>query len=465
MPYFDGLISQTDQTFMAHDNPYVLDSSLVQEPPASFSARLKHLGPGFILSASIVGSGELIATTSLGAKAGFVAFWVILVSCLVKVAIQLEFGKFAIYTGQTTMAAFNKLPGPKLGKAHWTIWTWLGLMTLKFLQMGGIVGGAALVLHMVLPGIPVLLWALLIAGIVSYMIAKGYYLFIERFSGILIAVFTLLTLVSVVFVQFTPFAISVPELSSGFTFSLPKEIIFVAIGAFGITGIGGDEIMSYNYWLIEKGYAAYTGRRDDSPAWQKRAKGWIKVMYLDATVSMIVYTTSTAAFYLLGAAILHRQSLLPQGMELIETLTQLYTQSLGPWATVVFMIAAFIVLFSTLFAALAIWTRLYSDAFGQIGWIDFSQKQQRQKAIAVCAWLFPLIWAVLFFWLKAPTLMVIIGGVTTSIILLIVVYASLYFRWRFLPDYLKPSRAYDTLFVLSVISIMFVSGYGIYKIF
>ena len=66
-------------------------------PPTAFFQKLKFLGPGFILSASIVGSGELIATTTLGAKAGFITFWVIIVSCLVKVALQLEFGKNTVF--------------------------------------------------------------------------------------------------------------------------------------------------------------------------------------------------------------------------------------------------------------------------------------------------------------------------------------------------------------------------------
>jgi hypothetical protein len=52
---------------------YTVDRSLVQDPPTGFRGMLRYLGPGFILSASIVGSGELIATTTLGAKAGFVA--------------------------------------------------------------------------------------------------------------------------------------------------------------------------------------------------------------------------------------------------------------------------------------------------------------------------------------------------------------------------------------------------------
>ena len=133
----------------------------ILNPPTTFFGRLKYLGPGFILSAAIVGSGELIATTALGAKAGFITFWVIIVSCLVKVALQLEFGKNAIYTGTFIMHNFNSLPGLRLGKAHWSIWLWLSLQGLKLLQVGGIVGGVAIVLNMAWPAFPVNIWAIL----------------------------------------------------------------------------------------------------------------------------------------------------------------------------------------------------------------------------------------------------------------------------------------------------------------
>src|SRR6187402_2545410 len=98
-------------------DPYLISKNTIKEPPVSLLQQLKFLGPGFILSASIVGSGELIATTILGAKAGFIALWIIIVSCLAKVAVQLEFGKQAILTGKTVMNLFNKLPGIRFGKA------------------------------------------------------------------------------------------------------------------------------------------------------------------------------------------------------------------------------------------------------------------------------------------------------------------------------------------------------------
>ena len=52
------------------DDPYVITGARIKDPPENFFGILRHLGPGFILSAAVVGSGELIATTSLGAKAG-----------------------------------------------------------------------------------------------------------------------------------------------------------------------------------------------------------------------------------------------------------------------------------------------------------------------------------------------------------------------------------------------------------
>ena len=446
------------------ENPYELTPDKILPAPVCFWQRMRFLGPGFVLSASIVGSGELIATTRLGAQAGFVTLWVILVSCLAKVAIQLEFGKRAIYSGDSTMKALNSLPGPRFGKAHWAIWAWLVLMAVKNLQLGGIVGTTALVVYIIFPQVPVAVWCFLIAIVVSSIIYRGNYKPIERVSLVFIGIFTVLTLASVVALQFTPHQVSLSELLSGLTFQLPAGAAVLAIATFGITGIGGDEIMGYNYWLIEKGYAAYTGPREDNSEWNQRAKGWIRVMYLDAILSMVVYTVMTIAFYLLGAAILHRQGLLPEGMKLVKTLSRMYTDSLGNWAGMTFLVGAFSVLFSTLFCALAIWTRLFSDAFGEIGLIDFKNSKQRHKAIAILAWFFPLTWAILFLAMKEPAMMVIVGGIITTVILLIVVFAAIHFRYRQIPDALRPGRLYDSALWVSVLAIAMVAGWSVYKL-
>ena len=132
-----------------HD-PYALPKDAIQEPPRSLFGAIKQIGPGLILAASIVGTGELINTTSLGAKAGFSLLWLIVLSCVIKVFVQVELGRYAITHGKTSLAAFDTLPGPRLG-ASWVCWLWL-FMTLatqaQIAAMEGTVGQAA---HMAFP--------------------------------------------------------------------------------------------------------------------------------------------------------------------------------------------------------------------------------------------------------------------------------------------------------------------------
>ena len=227
---------------------YRTTAATIKEPPVGLGSSLKFLGPGFILSASIVGSGELIATTTLGARAGFTAFWIIIVSCLVKVAIQLEFGKYAILTGETPMKSFNGLPGPRFKKGGWAVWGIFFLTLMKIIQVGGMLGGTAIVLSMLFPSIGVIIWAAIIAVVTFLLIYRGLYAVIEKSSLIMIALFTLLTFASLIAVGFTSYSISAAEFFSGLQFRLPAALVVIAIAAFGITGVGSDEIIAYSYW-------------------------------------------------------------------------------------------------------------------------------------------------------------------------------------------------------------------------
>ncbi|MGC3946889.1 MAG: Nramp family divalent metal transporter [Chryseolinea sp.] len=445
-----------------HD-PYVLSIHNVKEPPHTFAGRLKFLGPGFILSASIVGSGELIATTTLGATAGFHAFWIIVVSCLAKVAVQLEFGKHTILTGRTAMQCFNSLPGMRLGRGHWSIWVILTLILLKIIQLGGMIGSTAIVLKLLVPSMPLQLWLGIIALSLSLLLYKGFYSVVERSSLIMTVSFTVLTIGAVAALAVTPYSITIDQFLSGLAFHFSPEVVTVAIGAFGITGVASDEIIAYNYWCLEKGYATYTGPRDDSPEWKERARGWVHVMYLDAIVAMIIYTSVTAAFYLLGAAVLHAQGAIPQGNELIEVVSLIYTESLGPGIRIAYLIGAFFVLYSSLFASLAAWSRMYSDIFGQLGWINFFDVTVRKRLIALLAWLCPPLWVAAYLFVSLPVVMILFGGIVGSVLLLIIVYAALNFRYR---QYQleAPGVLYDSALWFSILSICFVGLYGIWNV-
>jgi Mn2+/Fe2+ NRAMP family transporter len=445
-------------------DPYHITEASIRQPPTSFAGRLKFLGPGFILSASIVGSGELIATTVLGAKAGFAALWIIIVSCLAKVAVQLEFGRHAILTGERCMMAFNKLPGAKIGKANLSVWVMLLLQSMKLVQIGGIIGGSAVVLQLLFPGMSVYVWAFIVAGIGASLIYNGRYGMVEKGSLFMIMMFTIFTIASLVSVQYTQFAFSFSDVIKGFRFRLTGEEIAIAIGAFGITGVASDEIIAYNYWCLEKGYARYAGPPDGSATWKQRAQGWINVMYLDAVVAMILYTVVTTVFYLLGASILHGNEVVPHGNDVIETLALIYTQSLGAGAKTTYLVGAFFVLFSSVYASLAYWTRIYTDLFGQLGWMDFSDLARRKKMVSMLSLVFPFLWASLYCYIELPVLMVLSGGIVGSVMLLLVVYAGWHFKYKRAPA-IPAGKFYTFIFWISVASIVWVAIYGLVQVF
>ncbi len=138
-------------------NPYELKPEGIQEPPTSFTAIMKLIGPGLILASSIVGSGELIATTVLGAEQGYTLLWLIIVSCMIKVVVQNELGRYAIGTGKTTLEAFDEVPGPRFGfpgnfpRVSWVVCCWFAMVMCTLMQVGGMLGGVSEVLHGYLP--------------------------------------------------------------------------------------------------------------------------------------------------------------------------------------------------------------------------------------------------------------------------------------------------------------------------
>ena len=438
--------------------------SAAKTPPASIVGTLSCLGPSMILSASIVGSGELIMTTTLGAQAGFVALWVIIVSCLVKVCVQLEFGKHAISSGESTMAALDDLRGPRFGGASWTIWMWLIVQLVIFFQYGGIVTGVGQALNIAIPAVPVWIWACLAGLTTAVLISYGRYRLIQNVSITLMMLFTLFTLLCVALLQRTPYAISTDQIAEGLKFRLPHAAVGAAVAAFGLTGVGASEIIAYPYWCLEKGYAGFTGPREQSAAWLGRARGWIRVMYWDAFLSMIVYTVVTSAFYVLGAAVLHGRGEIPARGEMIHTLSKVYTESAGSGAMALYTVGAIVVLFSTLFAGSAAWTRMFSDAFAQFGLLDYSDLSQRQRWIRAFAWFFPLSWTVLGLSFEAPVAMVTAGGLANAGLLLLVVYAAYTFRYDRLPPELRPGRLYDVLLWASFVSITAVGVLAIVKV-
>jgi manganese transport protein len=455
----------------------------IKEPPTRFLPALRQIGPGLILAGSIVGTGELIATTGLGAEQGYVLLWLILLSCVIKVFVQVELGRYAITHGKTTLEALHTLPGPRVGTS-WLSWLWLFMMLATQAQiaaMEGLVGQAA---HMAFPGgsawvagtaakivpawgiflegHPEYFWATLTGLAAIALLLSGGYKRLEHVTTALVAGVTLITVACVAGLPFTDYPVHWGELKTGLTFALPATGIALAFSTFGITGVGASELFAYPYWCIEKGYARSVGPRSKDPEWGRRARGWLGVMQLDAWFSMIVFTVATVAFYILGAAVLHPQGLDPQGAGMIATLAQMYVKPLGLWTREVFLIGAWAVLFKTLYVATAANSRLTADFLDLTGlWKSREGAGRRLVVNSFCVF-YPLLSLGIFYAVREPKTLVQVGGYAQGLMLPLIAGATLFLRNRDTDRRVAPIFLTDILLWLAFFSIATVAGFSVY---
>lgn len=453
------------------DDPYALDPEDVQEPPTTFTGRVRRLGPGMILSAAVVGSGELILTTSLGARAGFILLWLIIIATTVKVWVQMELARLSILSGKPALELFSAV-APTTRRGGWINYLWIGMDFTKMLQRGGIIGGAAAACSILLPlvGEPLsraslTAWTVLIVVSTVALLQTGKYSMIERLAVASVACFTLITVALALSLPFTDFGWTGADLATGMSFTIPAAFIGISVAMFGHTGVGADEMTTYTYWCIEKGYARWTGPDDGSEQRAHRASGWLRVMRMDVAVSWLVCTLCTLAFYVIGASVLHPQGLVPAGNEVITTLSRMYTDTLGPWAEVVFLLGAIAVLWSTLIGSVASVPRLWTHTLGILGLVDWSDPAARRRWIRILTFVFPPMWAVFYLFVQSPVLMVQIGGIGSGIFLVAIVIAVWKLRAAETTKRHRPHPAVTGALVISSVSIMVLGIYSVLQVF
>jgi Mn2+/Fe2+ NRAMP family transporter len=423
------------QRFVSGD-PYALDPTAVKDPPVGWRASSKFFGPGLIISASVVGAGELITATALGAQAGFVLLWLVFISTLVKIAVQMEMARYAIVTGEGAMEGYNRVP-PRFGRVSWVFVMWALMALSKLIQTGGLIGGMAAALSILLPlgfgplsPVAVTIWAVVVA--IATLISNRYGL-IENVATFLTMAFVIVTVLVVLALPFSEFAYSGAELASGFGLQLPLGAIGIALTMFGLTGVASEEITAYTYWCLEKGYARWSGPNDGSEAYRRRALGWIAVMQKDAMVSWVIYTVSTAAFFILGAAVLHPQGLVPEGNEMILTLSETFSGVFGEVGRVIFLFGALAALGSTIWAAIPSWSRSWANALSIVGVYDWADARRRNRWMRFFIAFLPLMWLLTFLWINSPLVMIMVGGIAGGIFLAAVAVSALYLRGRIEP--------------------------------
>ena len=420
----------------------------MRKPPQSLLQRLKYIGPGIIVTGSVVGSGSIALTPLLGAAAGFSLLWWLLLSMWSKPLIQAEISRYVIVKKQTFLEAFAHMPGFKTtirGKTtSWLVWFMFIGVIPSIAGMGGLAGAVAQAGNLMIPFISVEAWVVTGCLITWLILYWGSYKTLEKTLLAMVAFFSLVTLIIAISMQTTTYQVTGQDLIQGLSFSFPSNHVALALAVFGFTGISYGEIMAYTYWCLEKGYAKEEGES------LQDTRAWIKVMQTDVWVTVLFVTIGTVPFFLLGAGVLNELGLYPPpDGDIIKTLLSMFTSILGNWAKWLFILLAFFVLFSTFISGTAAFTRTISDYLITMGLV-WEKPNTRQQLIKLIAFLVPLFSGIAYFLLPNPLTLIMIAGVWAALGLPIVNIGALYLVNK-LEKELQPKSSTKTILWLTLL--------------
>ena len=422
----------------------------MQEAPKTFLERLKFIGPSVVVTGSVVGSGSIVMTPLLGAAAGFMLLWWLLLSMWSKPIIQAEIARYIVVSKKTFLEAFADMPGFKTtiqGKTtSWLVWFMFIGVIPSIAGMGGLAGAVAEAGNTMFPFLTVEIWVVISCLVTWMLLYFGSYKSLEKTLLVMVLFFSFMTMIIAIAMQSTDYQVSVAQVASGLSFSFPSEYLPLALAVFGFTGISYGEIMAYTYWCLEKGYAENSGNNVEE------TKHWIKTMQTDVWVTVFFITLGTLPFFFLGAGVLYNVPELQQALatssfwdiDVISSLQNMFSLVLGGWAKWLFIVLAFFVLFSTLLSGTAAFTRTISDYLISMGLVK-EQANTRKKLIKLIAFLIPFLSGLFYFVLPNPFTLLLIAGIWAAMGLPIVNIGALYLVNKLEPE-LQPR--FTTKFIL-----------------
>ena len=422
----------------------------MQEAPKTFLERLKFIGPSVVVTGSVVGSGSIVMTPLLGAAAGFMLLWWLLLSMWSKPIIQAEIARYIVVSKKTFLEAFADMPGFKTtiqGKTtSWLVWFMFIGVIPSIAGMGGLAGAVAEAGNTMFPFLTVEIWVVISCLVTWILLYFGSYKSLEKTLLVMVLFFSFMTMIIAIAMQSTDYQVSAAQVSSGLSFSFPSGYLPLALAVFGFTGISYGEIMAYTYWCLEKGYAENSGNNVEE------TKHWIKTMQTDVWVTVFFITLGTLPFFFLGAGVLYNIPELQQALatssfwdiDVISSLQNMFSLVLGGWAKWLFIILAFFVLFSTLLSGTAAFTRTISDYLISMGLVK-EQANTRKKLIKLIAFLIPFLSGLFYFVLPNPFTLLLIAGIWAAMGLPIVNIGALYLVNKLEPE-LQPR--FTTKFIL-----------------
>lgn len=449
----------------------------------SFLTLLRFFGPGAIIASVTIGSGETVFASRGGALFGYTLLWCFIGGGLMKFVQVYTASRYITLTGEHPIERWKYLPGPH----GWAVWTLTIISIICFpLWLSGLpkMLGSLMVWIFemdsdTLWGDPRVWGTLIVIVAVSLTFIQSYKA-LEITQTFIVSLLLACILVAVFAIKpdwlaaFLGAVIpSKPTYEAWVHASYPaisSRSAWIELGTYlGAIGGGTQDYFGYLGMLREKEWGLLGRTSDDGPEGVKLAddednikvgRRWLIAPLTDAVVSFSCVILFTIAFMVLGAAILHPQHIVPDGLQLLSVQAEFLTL-LHPKLIYLYQIGVFMAFFGTIFAAYELYTRTTYECLRPIvpRIRNVPIAKIRPWVVAYCG-----LGGLAIMWMGGNPVQIvtpaaIFGGVLTCGLWC---FLMIWTDRKYLP---KPLQMGKTLLILNVISGSFLTIWGIRGIY
>ena len=417
-------------------------------PPKTLRGKLKLIGPGIILAAAAIGSGELILTPRAGALFGLSIAWIILLSVVYKLFLTLGLARYTIATGEDIFVGFSHLPGPRF----WFVWIMGVIYLVGAVGYSGISLACGSALYALFPSLSMVQWAVIVVFLAYVLLLRGSYGPVEKAAFVLSFVLIAGILYSLVSLR--------PDIAwffKGLAPKLPPGSGQTAVSLLGWTA-GGTSTLIYSFWIMEKGI----GRKKSEG---KDFEGWLSLIRLDTGISYFLMILISFAFLIIGVLVLSTAGpeggpLIPAREETTSVLSRLLTVATGPQTKFIFLVAALAILYSTVIGLVDGKSRALRSAtkiiFPKTRKIS-DKSLYRLYATLMCLIIFG------FLFTKRPVVLIVLISAVEAPVLSVSAILLIYLMKKRLPRTLRPGLGWYVIIVLGTIVYFVLSSMVLVK--
>ena len=300
----------------------------------------KLAGPGLVVAATGIGSGDVVSATVGGARYGVVLLWAIAAGAFFKFVLQEGIARWQLATGKTALEGWaDHLPAWVkwyfvIYLVLWTVAVSASLTNATGLGIANLTGGAI--------SQP---WGAVLHSVIGFLfVFFGGYNTFEKFMKLLVGVMGFSILFCAMFTLTQP----LPALQGLLIPTIPAGSGTYVLSLIG--GVGGSiTMLSYNYWMREEGMRG--------SGFLSYVRGDIAIAYLfTAIFGSSIMLIANDAFFTQGVALTNAQA--------VPRMAEALGNVLGTFGRIAFSVGFWAAVFASL---LGVWQSvpyLYADFYG-----------------------------------------------------------------------------------------------------